>query len=133
MSFPATVRGILEANAPFVAALPMTKFWFSEIPQGVSAPFICATTISTDPQNTMDEGVDGVRAQLDNTQLQLSIYGTTLAHAIEIARLARRALTNEPLLHALCTGDDESFEEDVKLRGRILTFSCWYAEDLAPA
>lgn len=131
MSFESTVKALCVASAPLLALVPAGRITFNESPQGAANPFIVFTKVSTTPANTLDEGTVGTRAQLDNIQLQASIYGVTLAQSVEIARVLRRVLTNETTLRALCTGLDESFEDDVNLRGQIVTFSCWYAESLS--
>jgi hypothetical protein len=131
MSFESTVKAICVASAPLLTLVPAARITFNEAPQGAANPFIVFTRASTTPANTLDEGTAGTRAQLDNIQLQASVYGVTLDQAVEIARVLRRVMTNEPNLRALCTGIDESYEDDVNLRGQIVTFSCWHAEDLA--
>lgn len=131
MSFESTVKALCAASASLTTLVPVGRITFNEAPQGVNNPFIVFTKVSTTPANTLDEGVAGTRAQLDNIQLQASVYGVTLDQSVEIARILRRVLTNETQLRALCVGMDESFEDDVNLRGQIVTFSCWYAENLS--
>jgi hypothetical protein len=131
MSFESTVKALCAASPTLTTLVPVGRITFNEAPQGVNNPFIVFTKVSTTPANTLDEGVAGTRAQLDNIQLQASIYGVTLDQSVEIARVLRRALTNDTQLRALCTGLDESFEDNVNLRGQIATFSCWYAENLS--
>lgn len=132
MSFESTVMAACEGSAALVALVPAARITFNEAHQGAVSPFIVFTRTSTVPQNTTDEGVAGARAQLDNINLQASIYGTTLAQSIAIAAVLRRLIVTTAGLDAYCTGQDETFEQDVNLRGQMLTFSCWYAEDLAP-
>lgn len=131
MSFESTVKALCVASSSLTTLVPAGRITFNEAPQGVNNPFIVFTKVSTTPANTLDEGVSGIRSQLDNIQLQASIYGVTLDQSVEIARILRRVLTNETQLRALCVGMDESFEDDVNLRGQIVTFSCWYAESLS--
>lgn len=131
MSFESTVIAAAEGSAALVALVPAARITFNEAHQGAEAPFIVFSRMSTEPANTTDEGVAGVRAQLDNINLQAAIYGTTMAQALQIAAIVRRLIVANATLAAYCTGQDESFEEDVRLRGQLLTFSCWFATDLA--
>lgn len=131
MSAESIISGLAKASAAVTALVPAASIWTSEAPQGQAAPFVVFTRISTVPQNTMDEGATGTRAQLDNVQVQAAVYGTSTAQSLAIAAAIRRAITNEATLRALCTSQDESYEEDPRLRGQILSFSCWVAEDLA--
>jgi hypothetical protein len=131
MSFESTVKALCVASAPLTTLVPAGRITFNEAPQGVNNPFIVFTRTSTIPVNTMDEGAASNVSQTDNVNLQASIYGVTLDQSVEIARVLRRVLTNEPTLRALCTGIEESYESDVRLRGQIMTFSCWYVETLS--
>jgi hypothetical protein len=131
MSFESTVVALAKGAASITDLVPVASIWMGEVPQGTAAPFIVFARLSTDPQNTTDEGASGTRAQLDNIQLQAACYGRTMTESLAIAAAVRRVLTNENSLRALCVGQDTSGEDDVNLRGQLLTFSCWYAEDLA--
>lgn len=131
MSFETTVIGLAKSSAAITALVPAASIWMGEAPQGLAAPFIVFARLSTDPQNTTDEGAVGVRAQLDNITLQAACYGRTMEESLAIAASVRRALTNEATLRAMCDGQDTSGEDAVNLRGQLLSFSCWYAEDIA--
>lgn len=131
MSFESTVTTIAKAATSVTAIVPAASIWFNELPQGVTAPFIVFNRISTDPQNTLDEGAPGTRAQIDNIQIQAACYGRGAAESLAIAAALRFALTNNATIRAMMTGQEESGEEDTRLRGQILTFSCWYAADIA--
>ena len=131
MSFESTAIGILHANAALIALVPVARIKFSEAPQGVENPFVVCSRVATDPQNTLDEGTAGTRAQLDNITLQVSCYAPKLVDALAIAAAVRKALTNEATLRALCIGEDPAPRDGTNLHGQVLEFSCWYAEDIA--
>lgn len=131
MSLESAAIALARGAASVTALVPAASIHIAEAPQGLDAPFIFFVRVSTAPQNTLDEGTAGTRAQMDNIQLQAACYGRTGAESLAIAAALRRVFTNEAALSAWCVGQEESGEEEPQLRGQILTFSCWYATDVA--
>lgn len=131
MSFESTIIALVKAADAVTAIAPDSSIWMGDAPQGIDAPFLVLSRISTVPQNTMDEGAAGTRSQLDNIEFQAACYGTTMEQSLALAAAVRRAITNEASLRALCTGQEPTGEDEVKLRGQRVTFSAWHAETIS--
>lgn len=130
MSFESTIIALAKASTAITAIAPAPSIWTGETPQVVAPPFLVFSRISTVPANTLDEGTPGTRAQLDNIEFQAACYGSTVEQSLALAAAVRRAITNEASLRALCTGQEPTGEDEVRLRGQRLTFSAWYAETI---
>ena len=126
MSIEATTLAALTGSATITALCPATSIYFGTAPQDPNNPFIFATTISTSPVNTFDQGATGA-TRLDNTTLQITAYQRTLAQANALANAIRTVLEAQRPVRYHMVNRMTDYDDFPDLHGTILTFSVWHS------
>jgi hypothetical protein len=129
MSFESTVLGYLTANSGVTDLCPESRIFFNNVNRQITAPFIFAQRVSTNPANTFDQG-RGKASRLDHIQLQITSYSRTLDESIALYAAIRVCL--EALVAPRCMMTDQrpGYDDFTDLYGQIMTFSCWHHEDI---
>jgi hypothetical protein len=125
MSFESTVLGYLTANSGVTDLCPDARIFFNNVSRKITAPFIFAQRVSTNPANTFDQG-QGKASRLDNVQLQVTSYSRTLDASLALSAAIRVCM--EALVAPRCMMTDQrpGYDDFTDLHGQIMTFSCWY-------
>lgn len=114
MTHQEAIRAELVA-APTVTTLVGTRIYPSKAPQGVVAPFVVITTVSSVPQNAMGE-LANTRLRVARVQIDCYAKGYVDVHAVAdaidnvVANLAREDLT------AVQDTSSDLYDDETELR-----------------
>jgi hypothetical protein len=129
MSFESTVLGHLTANSGVTDLCPESRIFFNNVNRQITAPFIFAQRVSTNPANTFDQG-RGKASRLDHIQLQITSYSRTLDESLALSLAIRICLEALAAPRCMMTDQRPAYDDFTDLYGQIMTFSCWHHEDI---
>ena len=125
MSFESTVLGHLTANSGVTDLCPESRIFFNNVNRQITAPFIFAQRVSTNPANTFDQG-RGKASRLDHIQLQITSYSRTLDESLALSLAIRICLEDLAAPRCMMTDQRPAYDDFTNLYGQIVTFSCWH-------
>jgi hypothetical protein len=125
MSFEAIVLDYLITNSGVTDLCPEARIFFNNVNRQITAPFVFAQRVSTNPANTFDQG-QNKWSRLDHIQLQITSYSRTLEDSMALSMAIRVCL--EALVAPRCMMTDQrpGYDDFTDLYGQIMTFSCWH-------
>ncbi len=115
---------LLSAAGPVTAIIgtnPVRAYKHGQAPQNVIAPYVTYASISTVPQNALDEAprVDAFSMQVDCWSVNT---GTGSAGIETLAKAVRNAI--EPVAH-MVSGPTDSFDAETGRYRITMTFDFW--------
>jgi len=123
MSLESKFNAALTGDAQLIALIPAGRITFGRAPQGATTPFLYATRINTSPSSALDDSRPS-SARLDNVLVQVTLYANGYASARAAADRVRTVLERSEL-QATLSNLQGIEEDDTRLYGFIIEFSCW--------